>query len=43
MSYLDTPTDADRRDSVVQLYETERARFGYVPHYARVFALRPTV
>ena len=43
MSYLDTPTDADRRDSVVQLYEAERARFGDVPNYARVFALRPTV
>ena len=43
MSYLDTPTDADPRDRVVQLYEAERARFGDVPNYARVFALRPTV
>ncbi|HEY3262555.1 MAG TPA: hypothetical protein VGJ95_20180 [Pseudonocardiaceae bacterium] len=47
MSYLDTPTEAAAggldSDAVGRLFDAERARLGYLPNFARVFALRPQV
>jgi len=40
MSYLETPPD---EGEVAPLYEDARVRYGYVPNYAKVFALRPDV
>jgi uncharacterized peroxidase-related enzyme len=42
MSYLQTEPDQDDPD-VARQYAAEEARLGYVPNYARVFALRPRV
>ena len=43
MTYIQTPAEARAQGDVAQLYEADRADFGYVPNYTKVFALRPDV
>jgi len=43
MTLIDTPTDDDAVGDVQRLYGVERARLGYVPEFARVFAHAPQV
>ena len=43
MTYIQTPAEAQAQGDVAQLYEADRADFGYVPNYTKVFALRPDV
>src|SRR5574342_724058 len=43
MSFLDISTEVTARDEVARMFDAERARYGYVPNFAQVFALRPGV
>jgi hypothetical protein len=41
MSYLDTPVDGAAQADVNRICDSDRARLGYLPNYARVFGRRP--
>jgi hypothetical protein len=41
MPYLDTPVDGPAQADVNQIYDSDRARLGYLPNYTRVFGRRP--
>ena len=43
MTFIETVSDESATGEIEELFETERARLGYVPNYARVFAHRPAV
>src|SRR5438270_4383008 len=43
MTFIETIGEEDAEGEVADLYDAERARVGYVPNYARVFARRPAV
>ncbi|MEX0732091.1 MAG: carboxymuconolactone decarboxylase family protein [Aquisalimonadaceae bacterium] len=43
MSYIQTTTEEQAAGDVLQMYERQQARFGYLPNYARVFCYRPDV
>ena len=43
MSYVDTPSEARAEGEAGRLYDADRARYGYVTNFTRVFALRPAV
>lgn len=43
MPFIATVSDAEASDAVAELFDTERARVGYVPNHARLFAHRPAV
>ena len=41
MTYIDVPTPEEAAGDAAELYARETERVGYLPNYARVFALRP--
>jgi uncharacterized peroxidase-related enzyme len=41
--FINVPDDADVDPAVAGWYERQRAAWGYLPNYARAFALRPDV
>ncbi len=41
MSYLDAPVDGPAQANVNRIYDSDRARLGYLPNYIRVFGLQP--
>jgi uncharacterized peroxidase-related enzyme len=43
MTFITTVDEDDARDAVADLYETDRAAFGFVPNFARAFSHRPEV
>jgi uncharacterized peroxidase-related enzyme len=43
MTFITTVDENDARDAVADLYETDRAAFGFVPNFARAFSHRPEV
>src|SRR3954452_3231196 len=43
MSFIETVPPAEAADSVADLYETDRAVFGHIPNFTKVFSLRPDV
>jgi uncharacterized peroxidase-related enzyme len=43
MPFIATVTDAEASDAVAELFDTDRARVGYVRNYTRLFAHRPAV
>ncbi|GAA0708737.1 peroxidase-related enzyme [Dactylosporangium roseum] len=43
MSYLDLPDEAEADAGAARHFAADRARFGHVMNYTRVFALRPDV
>ncbi|UGS38548.1 carboxymuconolactone decarboxylase family protein [Capillimicrobium parvum] len=43
MTFITTVAEDEARDAVADLYEADRAAFGFVPNFARAFSLRPEV
>jgi uncharacterized peroxidase-related enzyme len=43
MAFIEPISDEAASDDVLGLFEADRARFGYVPNFTRVFAHRPAV
>lgn len=43
MSYITTPSEEAAEGTVRELYDADRAHYGYVPNFAKVFSLRPEV
>jgi uncharacterized peroxidase-related enzyme len=43
MAFIETVSEEGAAGVVAETYEAERARLGYLPNYARVFATRPPV
>jgi hypothetical protein len=41
MPYLDTPVDGQAQADVNRIYDSDRARLGYLPNHTRVFRPRP--
>src|SRR5581483_8836447 len=43
MTYIKTVPEADAGGATAELYETDKAAFGYLPNFTRGFSLRPDV
>ena len=43
MPFIEIVSDEDASSDAAELFEADRARFGYVPNFTRLFALRPDV
>lgn len=43
MTFVSTTPPEDAKDDVLAMYERQRAHFGYLPNYARVFCHRPEI
>lgn len=43
MAFIDTVTEESASGKAAEVFETDRARLGYVPNYTRLFAHRPAV
>src|SRR5687768_13936131 len=43
MAFIDTIPEADGDDAVLAMYQRQRAHWGFVPNYAKVFCYRPEI
>ena len=43
MAYIETVQSADANDELRAMYERQRAHYGYLPNYAKVFCHRPEI
>jgi len=43
MPYIATVPEADASDTVAEIYEADRAKFGHLPNFTQSFSLRPAV
>lgn len=43
MAFIKTTPSADAEGRVLEMYERQQARWGYVPNYAKVFSGRPEI